>query len=79
MTDNEKYAKSCQALIIGGDPQKREEEAANRNKAGAPFQYAESLFASLMVVKSMTGCCCTGACRGWKMQDPSNSVTRQLG
>ena len=29
--------------------------AANRNKAGAPFQYAESLFAALAVVKSMTG------------------------
>ena len=28
---------------------------ANRNKAGAPFQYAESLFATLAVVKSMTG------------------------
>ena len=29
--------------------------AANRNKAGAPFQYAESLFAALAAVKSMTG------------------------
>ena len=28
---------------------------ANRNKVGAPFQYAESLFAALAVVKSMTG------------------------
>ena len=28
---------------------------ANGNKAGAPFQYAESLFATLAVVKSMAG------------------------
>ena len=28
---------------------------ANRNKVGAPFQYTESLFAALAVVKSMTG------------------------
>ena len=28
---------------------------ANRNKVGAPFQYAESLFAALAAVKSMTG------------------------
>ena len=27
----------------------------NRNKVGAPFQYAESLFAALAAVKSMTG------------------------
>ena len=29
--------------------------AANRHKVGAPFQYAESLFAALAVVKSMMG------------------------
>ena len=29
--------------------------AANRNKVGTPFQYAESPFAALAVVKSMTG------------------------
>ena len=29
--------------------------AANRNKAGASFQYVESLLATLAVVKSMTG------------------------
>ena len=29
--------------------------ATNRNKVDAPFQYAESLFAALAVVKSMTG------------------------
>ena len=29
--------------------------SANRNKAGAPFQYTESLFAVLTVVKSMAG------------------------
>ena len=56
MTDNEKYVKRGQALIIGDDPQRHEEvAAANRNKVGAPFQYAESLFAALAVVKSMTG------------------------
>ena len=56
MTDNEKYVKRGQALIIQDDPQRHEEVAvANRNKVGAPFQYAESLFAALAVVKSMTG------------------------
>ena len=46
MTDNEKYVKRGQALIVGDDPQRHEEvAAANRNKVGAPFQYAESLFA----------------------------------
>ena len=54
MTDNEKYVKRGQALIIGDDPQRREEEAANR-KVGAPFQYTGSPFAALNVVKSMTG------------------------
>ena len=43
-------------MIIQDDPQRHEEvAAANRNKVGAPFQYAESLFAALAVVKSMTG------------------------
>ena len=55
-TDNEKYVKRGQALIIRDDPQRREEAmAANRNKVGAPFQYAESLFTALAAVKSMTG------------------------
>ena len=49
MTDNEKYAKRGQALIIGNDPQRHEEEvaAANKNKMGAPFQYAGLPFAAL--------------------------------
>ena len=56
MTDNRKYVKRGQALIIRDDPQRYEEMAgANRNKVGASFQYAESLFAALVVVKSMTG------------------------
>ena len=56
MTDNEKYVKRGQALIIGDNPRRhREVAAANRNKVGAPFQYTESLFAALAVVKSMTG------------------------
>ena len=55
-TDNEKYVKRGQALIIRDDPQRHEEVmVANRNKVGAPFQYAESLFAALAAVKSMTG------------------------
>ena len=59
MTDNEKYVKRSQALIIRDDPQRHEEAmAANRNKVGAPFQYAESLFAALAAVKSMTGLPC---------------------
>ena len=56
MTDNKKYVKRGQALIIRDDPQRYEEMAgANRNKVDAPFQYTESLFAALAVVKSMTG------------------------
>ena len=55
MTDNKKYVKRGQALIIWDDPQRHEEvTGANRNKAGASFQYAESLFAALAVVKSIT-------------------------
>ena len=55
MTDNEKYVKRGQALIISDDPQRHEEvAAANRNKVSTPFQYAESLFAALTTVKSMT-------------------------
>ena len=56
MTDNRKYVKRDQVLIIRDDPQRHEDMiTANRNKVGAPFQYAESLFAALTVVKSMTG------------------------
>ena len=56
ITDNTKYVKRGQALIIRDDPQRYEEVmSANRNKAGALFQYAESLFAVLAVVKSITG------------------------
>ena len=56
MTDNKKYVKRGQALIIRDDPQRHEEvTGANRNKVGATFQYAESLFVTLVVVKSMTG------------------------
>ena len=56
MTDNEKYVKCGQTLIIGDDLQRHEEEVfANRNKMGVPFQYAGSPFAALAVVKSRTG------------------------
>ena len=56
MTYNRKYVKRGQALIIRNDPQKYEEvTGASRNKVGAPFRYAESLFAAPAVVKSMTG------------------------
>ena len=56
MTDNEKYVKCGQALIIWDDPQRRKDvTGANRNKVGAPFRYAESLCATQAVVKSMTG------------------------
>ena len=55
MTGNKKYVKRVQALIIWDDPQRYEEVmVANRNKVGAPFQYAESLFAALAAVKSVT-------------------------
>ena len=54
MTDNRKYVKRGQALIIWDDPQRHEDVATvNRNKVDVPFQYAESLFAALAVVKSM--------------------------
>ena len=46
ITDNEKYVKRGQILIIGDDLQGHE-EAANKNNADAPFQYAESPFAVL--------------------------------
>ena len=56
MTDNVKSVKRGQALIIRDDPQRHEGVmVANRKKVGAPFQYAESLFAALAAVKSTTG------------------------
>ena len=55
MTDNKKYVKCGQVLIIRDDPQRYEEMAgANRNKVSAPLQYAGSPFVALAVVKSMT-------------------------
>ena len=52
MTDNKKYVKCGQALIIRDDPQIYEEVAgANRNKMGAPVQCVELLFAVLAAVK----------------------------
>ena len=48
MTNNKKYVKRDQALIILDDPHRREEVmSANRSKAGAPFQCAELPFAAL--------------------------------
>ena len=56
MIDNKKYVKRGQALIIWDDPQiYGEVTGANRNKVGASSRYAESLFAALAAVKSMTG------------------------
>ena len=56
ITDNKKYVKRGQALIIRDDPQRHEEvTGVSRNKVGAPFRYAESLFMAPAVVKSMTG------------------------
>ena len=46
MTDNKKYVKCGQALILKDDPQRRK-KGANMNKTGASFQYAGSLFAAL--------------------------------
>ena len=55
-TDNERYVKRGQTLIIKNDPQRcKDVTVANKNKVSAPFQYAESLFAALAAVKSMTG------------------------
>ena len=55
MIGNKKYVKRGQVLIILDDPQRYEEVTdASRNKAGVPFRYAESLFAALVVAKSMT-------------------------
>ena len=68
--------------IIGDDPQRHEEvAAASRNKAGAPFQYAESLFAALAVVKSMAGLLCRHqqdleSASIHKDSKPSNAATR---
>ena len=56
MTDNEKYVKRGQALIIRDDPQRHEEVmVANRNKVGAPFQYAGVTVCGPGGGKSMTG------------------------
>ena len=56
MTDNRTCVRRGHALIIRDDPQRYVEVmGADRNSAGAPFQYAESLFAALAMVKSMTG------------------------
>ena len=55
-TNNGKYVKRGQVLVIQDDPQRdREVAAANRHKVGAPFLYAEPLFTALAVVKSITG------------------------
>ena len=56
MTDNRTCVRRGHALIIRDDPQRYVKVmGADRNSAGAPFQYAESLFAALAMVKSMTG------------------------
>ena len=82
MTDNEKYVKCGQALIIGDDPQRHEEVmSANKNESGASFQYTGSPFAALAVVKSMTGLPYRHLQRG-KPQAPMRTrhpVARQLG
>ena len=53
-TDNEKYIRRGQALIIRDDPERCiEVKKANFHKVGAPFQYADSFFAALAAVKSM--------------------------
>ena len=53
-TYNEKYVKRGQALVVRDDPQRRMGvRDANRHKVGAPFRYADSLFAALAVIKSI--------------------------
>lgn len=53
-TDNEKYIRRGQSLIIRDDPERHAEvKKANRHKVGAPFRYADSFIASLAAVKSM--------------------------
>ena len=53
-TDNEKYIRRGQALIIRDDPERCiEVKKANFHKVGALFQYADSFFAALAAVKSM--------------------------
>ncbi len=53
-TNNKKYIRRGQALIIHDDPERCiEVKKANRHNVGAPFQYADSFFTSLAAVKSM--------------------------
>ena len=68
MTDNEKYVRRGQALIIGDDPQKLNEVmSAGRSKAGTPLRYAELPFAALAVVKLRTDYR-VDISSGWRLQ-----------
>ena len=53
-TDNEKYIRHGQALIIHDNPEKCiEVKMANRHRVGALFRHVDSFFTSLTAVKSM--------------------------
>ena len=53
-TDNEKYIRCDQALIIHDDPERCiGVKKANRHKVWTPFHYVDLFFVSLVAVKSM--------------------------
>ena len=71
-TDNRKCVKRDQALIIQDYPYRREEViSGNKSRTGVLFQYVELLFATLAVVKSMTGYS-VNTSSGWRLQTTTN-------
>ena len=75
MTDNRTCVRRGHALIIRDDPQRYVEVmGADRNSAGAPFQYAESLFVALAMVKSMTGLPYRSVRRAYLLSIPIDAV-----
>ena len=53
-TDNAKYVSRGRMLVPHGSPERETDlKAANRRKNGAPFLYADSLFACIAIARSM--------------------------
>ena len=53
-TDNAKYVDRGRMLVLHDSPEWQQElRAANRRKNGAPFLYADSLFACIAIARSM--------------------------
>ena len=53
-TDNNKYVERGRTIVVQYDPEWEEElKKANHKKNGAPFRYADALFASIATLRSM--------------------------